>query len=45
MIDGDIRKLIPDSKRAKPDDDSHTMAEILGWNGCVLEMHKRLLNE
>jgi len=41
----DIFALIPESKRAKEGDDSYALAEILGWNDCVLEMYKRLLNE
>ena len=40
----ELTKLIPESDRPDEGDDAYKMAEILGWNNCVLEMNKRLVS-
>jgi hypothetical protein len=42
LIDA-IEAILPEPKKHSPDDDTHDLAKILGWNDCLLEINKRLL--
>ncbi len=44
MIDiEELKKFIPDGKRPKGGETSHELAEIFGWNSCILEIYSKIM--
>ena len=39
-----VDKFLPDSKKSTGKETSHELAEMLGWNDCLLEINKRLVD-